>query len=154
MSSTRSSWYARPSRLCASHTEARPEALRDLYGQLPSQVVCKGLVDVCRTPFAALTPFAKRKEGARRLCADCRLLNGAAVTNAYSMLKVNTKMPHRLHGADALSKVRLCSGYQKVVISPGLVEKGDFAARCGRVQFYVLAPLAYDAARRRCSCAR
>ena len=67
-----------------SHTEVRPDVLRDVFGELLSHVMYKGLIELsCVSSFAATVASTKSANGAWRPCADYWALNSPAVRHAY-----------------------------------------------------------------------
>ena len=75
-----------------SHAEVRPRVLRHFCGDLPSQVMCEGLIELsCVSCFAAMVASTKSTDGAWRPCADYWALNSPAVRHAYWMPKVEWK---------------------------------------------------------------
>ena len=67
-----------------SHAEVRPGVLRHFSGESPSHVLYRGLINLsCVSSFAATMASMKGADGARRHCADYRVVNSPAVRHAY-----------------------------------------------------------------------
>ena len=100
-----------PSATPASITPYRmaPLELKELKLQL-QELLEKGFIRPCVSPWGAPVLFVKKKDGTLRLCIDYRQLNKLIVKNKYPLPRIDDLFD-QLKGASIFSKIDLRSGY-------------------------------------------
>ncbi|KAL3688559.1 hypothetical protein R1sor_014868 [Riccia sorocarpa] len=110
--------------------------LLELKKQL-SELLARGYIRVSKSPYGAPVLFAKKKEGAMRLCVDYRALNKVTVKNRYPLPRIDDLFD-RLAGAKYFSRIDLKSGYYQIRIADADIEKTACRTRYGSFEFVVM----------------
>ena len=113
-----------------------PTELKELKLQL-QELLEKGFIRPCVSPWGALVLFVKKKDGTLRLCIDYRQLNKLTIKNKYSLPKIDDLFD-QLKGANIFSKIDLRSGYHQLKIKDVDVHKTTFRTRYGHYEFLVM----------------
>jgi hypothetical protein len=77
------------------------------------EMMDKGYIYPSVSPWGALVPFVKKKDGTLRLCVDYRQLNKVTIKNKYPLPRIDDLFD-QLGGASIFSKIDLRSGYHQV----------------------------------------
>ena len=86
-----------------------PVELKELKLQL-QELLEKGFIRPSLSPWGALVPFVKKKDGKLRLCIDYRQLNKLTVKNKYRLPRIDDLFD-QLKGASIFLKIDLRYGY-------------------------------------------
>ena len=86
-----------------------PTELKELKEQLV-ELLDKGFIHPCASPWGALVLFVKKKDGSMRLCIDYRELNRVIIKNKYPLPRIDDLFD-QLQGAQVFSKIDLRSSY-------------------------------------------
>ena len=74
------------------------------------ELLAKGFIRPCVSPWAAPVIFMEKKDGTKRLCVDYRGLNQVTIKNKYPLPRIDALFD-QLKGAMVFSKIDLQSGY-------------------------------------------
>jgi hypothetical protein len=107
--------------------------LKELQMQL-EELLKKGYIHPCVSPWGAPMLFVKKKNGTLRLCMDFRQLNKVTVKNKYPLLRIDDLFD-QLKDAKIFSKINLESGYHQVIIKEEDISKTAFRTRYGHYEF-------------------
>ena len=113
-----------------------PSEMAELKTQL-EDLVEKGYIRPCASPWGAPVLFVQKKDGTMRLCIDYRELNRATVKNRYPLPRIDDLLD-QLAGATIFSKIDLRSGYHQLRIAPSDILKTAFRTRYGHYEFVVM----------------
>ncbi|GBG61677.1 hypothetical protein CBR_g23193 [Chara braunii] len=115
------------------------EELSVLRAQL-DDLLEKGRIRPCSSPYGAPVLFVRKKNKDLRLCIDYRKLNAQTIKNAGPLPSIDDLL-ERLGGAKFLSKLDLKSGYHQLEIRQEDGYKTAFKTRYGHFEWLVM-PLA------------
>ena len=101
------------------------------------ELLDKGFIRPCSSPWGAPVLFMKKKDGSLRLCIDYRQLNKVTIENKYPLPRIDDLFD-QLQGARCFSKIDLRSGYHQLWIRSGDVPKTAFPTRYGHYEFLVM----------------
>jgi hypothetical protein len=110
--------------------------LKELKEQI-QELLDKGFIRPCISPWGASVLFVKKKDGSMRMCIDYRELNKVTIKNRYPLPRIDDLLD-QLQGAWVLSKVDLCSGYHQVRVKEEDIPKTAFRSRYGHYEFLVI----------------
>jgi hypothetical protein len=113
-----------------------PKKLAGLKVQL-NELLNKGYIHLCSSPWGCPTLFVKKKDQSLRLCVDYRPLNVVTVKNKYPLPLIDILF-NQLVGAKVFSKVDLYSGYHQIKIRPEDVPKTTFSTRYKLYEYLVM----------------
>ncbi|KAJ4938747.1 hypothetical protein NE237_008271 [Protea cynaroides] len=113
-----------------------PTELKELKVQL-QELLDKGYIQPCISPWGAPVLFVKKKDGSVRLCIDYRELNKLTIKNRYPLPRIDDLFD-QLQGAKVFSKIDLRSGYHQLKIKEGDIPKTAFRTRYGHYEFLVM----------------
>ena len=113
-----------------------PLELRELKVQL-QELVDKGFIKPCVSPWGAPMLFVKKNDRTMRLCIDYRQLNKAIIRNKYPLPRIDD-MFDQLQGTIVFSKIDLRSGYHQLKIRDTDVPKTAFKTLYGHYEFLVM----------------
>ena len=113
-----------------------PTELKELKEQL-QELLDKGFIRPCSSPWGALVLFVKKRDGTMRMCIDYRLLNKVTIKNRYPLPRMDDLFD-QLQGASHFSKIDLRSGYHQLKIRREDIPKTAFRTRYGHYGFLVL----------------
>jgi len=113
-----------------------PAELVELKVQL-QELLDKDFVLPSVSSWGAPVLFAKKKDGALRLCIDYRKLNRATVKNKYPMPRIDDLFD-QLKGSRCFSKIDLRSGYHQLRVREEDIPKTAFRTRYGHYEFLVM----------------
>ncbi|GJT96075.1 putative reverse transcriptase domain-containing protein [Tanacetum coccineum] len=88
--------------------------MKELLVQL-QELLEKGFIRLCSSPWGAPMLFVKKKDGSFRMCIDYRELNKLTVKNRYPLSRINDLFD-QLQGSSMYSKIDLRSGYHQLHI--------------------------------------
>jgi hypothetical protein len=91
-----------------------PKELAELKNQL-EELLDKGYICPCSSPWGCPTLFVKKKHGSLRMCVDYRPLNAVTIKNKYPLPRIDVLFD-QLAGAKFFSKIDLRSGYHQIKI--------------------------------------
>ncbi|XP_035542779.1 uncharacterized protein LOC118345010 [Juglans regia] len=113
-----------------------PAELKELKTQL-QELVDKGFIQPCTSPWGAPVLFVKKKDGTLRMCIDYRELNKVTIKNKYPLPRIDDLFD-QLQGAAIFSKIDLRSEYYQLRIRYKDVPKTAFRTRYGHFEFKVM----------------
>jgi hypothetical protein len=113
-----------------------PKELAMLKVQL-NELLDKGYIRPCSSPWGCPTLFVKKKHQSLRLCVDYRPLNAVTIKNKYPLPRIDILFD-QLIGASVFSKVDLHSGYHQIKIRSEDVPKTVFSTRYGLYEYLVM----------------
>ena len=113
-----------------------PLELKELKLQL-QELLEKGFIQPCVSPWEASVLFVKKKDGTLQLCIDYRQLNKLTVKNKYLLPRIDDLFD-QLKGASIFSKIDMRSGYHQLKIKDADVHKTVFRTRYGHYEFLVM----------------
>jgi hypothetical protein len=113
-----------------------PKELDELKIQL-NELLDKGYIRLCSSPWDYPTLFVKKKDQSLRLCVDYRPLNAVTVKNKYMLSHIDILF-YQLAGVRVFSKVDLHSGYHQIKIHPEDIPKTAFSTRYGLYEYLVM----------------
>jgi hypothetical protein len=101
------------------------------------EILKKGYIRPSMSPWGALIPFVKKKDGTLRLCVDFKQLNKVTIKNKYPFPRIDDLFD-QLKGARIFLKIELRSGYHQVRIKEEDINKTTFITRYGHYEFTVV----------------
>jgi len=101
------------------------------------ELLAKGFIRPCVSPWAAPVIFMEKKDGTKRLCVDYRGLNQVTIKNKYPLPRIDALFD-QLKGAKVFSKIDLQSGYHQLRIKEEDIEKTAFSTRYGHYEYVVM----------------
>ena len=110
-------------------TEAESEELRRALDDL----LARGFIRASKSPAGAPIIFAKKKDGAKRMCVDYRRLNAITVKNRHPIPLIS-EILNRVQGAKYFSKLDLHSAYHLLRIARGDEWKTAFRTKYGHFE--------------------
>ncbi|GKD62631.1 putative reverse transcriptase domain-containing protein [Tanacetum coccineum] len=113
-----------------------PSEMRELLIQL-QELLEKGFIHPCSSPWGALVLFVKKKDGSFRMCIDYRELNKLTVKNRYPLPRINDLFD-QLQGSSVYSKIDLRSGHHQLHIKEEDILITAFRTRYGHFEFQVM----------------
>ena len=127
-----------PSAASASITLYRmaPVELKELKLQL-QELLEKGFIRPCVSPWGAPVLFVKKKDSILRLCVDYRQLNKMIVKNKYPLPRIDDLFD-QMKGVGVFSKIDLRSRYHQLRIKDENVNKKAFRMRYGHYEFLII----------------
>ena len=87
--------------------------------------------------MVAPSSFAKRNDGAMRMCVDYRAVNQLTVKNSYPLPRIDDLLD-RLHGAKVFSCLDLHQAYHQVRLHADDIPKTAFTMPMGLFEYMVL----------------
>ena len=106
-----------------------PVVLQELRVQL-QELLDKGFIRPCTSPWGAPVLFAKKKGKTLRLCIDYRQLNRVTIKNQYPLPR-SDDLFDQLRGARVYSKIDLRTGYHQLRVRETDIPKVAFRTRMG-----------------------
>jgi hypothetical protein len=106
-----------------------PAELAELKKQL-QELLDKGFIRPCTSPWGCPALFMKKKDESLRLCVDYRPLNAVNIKNKYPLPRIDVLFD-QLVGAKVFSKIDLRSGYHQIKIRASDILKTAFSTRYG-----------------------
>ena len=97
----------------------------------------QGIIEPSTSEWASPVVLVKKKDGALRLCVDYRKLNGASLSDAYPMPRID-ELIDRLGHARYITTLDLTRGYWQVPLAESANSKSAFATPFGLFQFNVM----------------
>ena len=126
--------------------EARPPSHR-LYRMSPSEEMelklqletyqAAGFIEPARSAYGAGVLFARKKDGALRLCVDYRALNKLTIPDKYPMPRID-ELLDGMQGSRFFSKMDLQQGFHQIRVHPEHIERTAFQTKFGSFQFRVM----------------
>jgi hypothetical protein len=114
-----------------------PQAeLAELKKQL-QELLDKGFIRPCTSPWGCPALFIKTKDESLRLCIDYRPLNVVTMKNKYPLPRIDVLFD-QLVGANEFSKIDLCFGYHQIKIRASDIPKTAFSTRYGLYEYLVM----------------
>jgi hypothetical protein len=113
-----------------------PAELAELKKQL-QELLDKGFIRPCTSPWGCPALFVKKKDGSLRMCVDYRPLNAVTVKNKYPLPRIDVYFD-QLVGAKVFSKIDINSGYHQIKIRASDIPKTAFSTRYGLYEFLVM----------------
>jgi hypothetical protein len=113
-----------------------PKELAELKVQL-NELLDKGYVRPCSSPWGCPALFMKKKDQSLRLCVDYWPLNAVTIKNNYPLPHIDILFD-QLTGARVFSKVDLRSGYHQIKIRPEDVPKTAISTRYGLYECLIM----------------
>jgi hypothetical protein len=114
-----------------SHVE-----LKELKIQLQG-LLDKGYIHPSISPWGCSVLFVEKKDKELCLCVDYSPLNAVTIKNKYPLPRIDTLFD-QLAGAQAFSKIDLCSGYHQIKIRAEDIPKTAFTTRYGLFEYLVM----------------
>jgi hypothetical protein len=97
----------------------------------------KGYIRPCTSPWAAPVVFVEKKDGTKRMCIDYRALNVVTIKNKYPLSRIEDFFD-QLRGAGVFLKIDLRSGYHQLRIRPSDILKTSFITKYGLYEYTVM----------------
>jgi hypothetical protein len=113
-----------------------PKELAELKVQL-NELLDKGYLRPCSSPWGCPSLFVKKKDQSLRLCVDYRPLNVITVKKKYPLRHIDILFD-QLAGAKVFSKINLHSGYHQIKIRPEDVSKTALSTKYGLYEYLVM----------------
>jgi hypothetical protein len=113
-----------------------PKELAELKVQL-NELLDKGYIHPCSSPWGCTTLFVKKKDQSLRLCVDYWPLNAITIKKKYPLPCIYILFD-QLAGARLFSKVNLRLGYHQIKIHPEDVSKTSFSTRYELYEYLVM----------------
>jgi hypothetical protein len=110
--------------------------LAELKVQL-NELMDKGFIHPCSSPWGCPTLFVKKKDQSLRLCVDYQPLNAVTIKNKYPQPRIDILFD-QLAGAKVFSKIDLRSDYHQIKIRPKDVPKTAFSTRYVLYKYLVI----------------
>jgi hypothetical protein len=110
--------------------------LKELQMKL-EELLKKGYIHPCVSPWGAPILFIKKKDGTLRLCIDFRQLKKYTINNKYTLPRIDDLFDH-LRGAKIFSNIDPRSGYHQVRIKEEDIHKTTFRTRYRHYEFVVV----------------
>jgi hypothetical protein len=104
-----------------------PKELTELKIQL-QELLDKGYIRPCSSPWGSPALFVKKKDGSLRMCVDYRPLNAVTIKNKYPLPRIDVLFD-QLAGAKVFSKIDLRSAYHQIKIRASDIPKIAFSTR-------------------------
>jgi hypothetical protein len=101
------------------------------------ELLVKGFIHPCSSPWEAPMIFVPKKDGTQRLCVEYRALNEVTVKNMYPLSRIDDLFD-QLHGACVFSKIDLRSGYHQLKICGCDILKTAFVLTYGLFEYTVM----------------
>jgi hypothetical protein len=101
------------------------------------ELLAKGFIRPCSSPWGALVVFVSKKDGSRRMCVDYRSLDEVTIKNKYLLPQIEDLLD-QMKGAKIFSKIDPRSGYHQLKIRAEDVPKTAFTMRYGLYEFLVM----------------
>ena len=112
------------------------DELRELQRQV-LDLLDKQWIKTSVSPYGAAVLFAKKHDGALRLCNDYRPLNSITIKNATAMPRQD-EIFDQMQGATVFSKIDLRSGFHQIRVCPADTEKTAFRTPFGHFEWRVM----------------
>ncbi|GJY37763.1 putative reverse transcriptase domain-containing protein, partial [Tanacetum coccineum] len=96
-----------------------------------------GFIRPSHSPWGAPVLFVKKKDGAMRMCIDCKELNKLTIKNRYPLPRIDDLFD-QLQGACCFSKIDLRLGYHQLRVREEDMPKTAFRTRYGHFKFTVM----------------
>jgi hypothetical protein len=113
-----------------------PAELAELKKQL-QELLDKGFIRPCTSPWGCPALFVKKKDKSLKLCVDYRPLNAVTIKNKYPLPHIDVLFD-QLVGAKVFSKIDLHSGYHQIKIKASDIQKTAFSTRYGLYEYLVM----------------
>jgi hypothetical protein len=113
-----------------------PNELAELKTQL-NELLKKGLIHPCSSPWGCPAIFMKKKDQSLRMCVDCHPLNVVTIKNKYPLSRIDILFD-QLSKAKVFSKINLRSGYYQIKIHPEDIPKTAFLTRYRLYEYIVM----------------
>jgi hypothetical protein len=113
-----------------------PVELKELKIQLQG-LLDKGYIHPSISPWGCSVLFVEKKDKELCLCVDYCPLNAVTIENKYPLPRIDTLFD-QLAGAQAFSKIDLCSGYHQIKIGAEDIRKTAFTTRYGLFEYLVM----------------
>jgi hypothetical protein len=113
-----------------------PVELKELKIQLQG-LLDKGYIHPSISPWGCSVLFVEKKDKELCLCVDYSPLNAVTIKNKYPLPRIDTLFD-QLAGAQAFSKIDLCSGYHQIKIRAEDIPKTAFTTRYGLFEYLVM----------------
>jgi hypothetical protein len=113
-----------------------PKELAELKTQL-LELLDKGYIRPCSSPWGCPALYVKKKDGSLRLCVDYRPLNAVTIKNKYPLPCIDVLFD-QLAGVRVFSKIDLRSGYHQIKIRPCDIPKTAVSTRYGLYEYSVM----------------
>ncbi|GKE61810.1 putative reverse transcriptase domain-containing protein, partial [Tanacetum coccineum] len=110
-----------------------PSEMSELSNQL-KELQEKGIIRPSHSPWGAPMIFVKKKDGAMRMCIDCRELNKLTIKNRYPLPRIDDFFD-QLQGACCFSKIKLRLGYHQLRFREEDIPKIAFRTHYGHFEF-------------------
>ena len=114
-----------------------PHAYRESVKKELKEMQEQGIIEPSTSEWASPVVLVKKKDGALRLCVDYRKLNGASLSDAYPMPRID-ELIDRLGHARYITTLDLTRGYWQVPLAESAKSKTAFATPFGLFQFNVM----------------
>jgi hypothetical protein len=102
-----------------------------------NELLEKGYIKPCTSPWAALVQFMEKKDVAKRMCIDYRALNEVTIKNKYPPPRIEDLFD-QLRGAGVFSKIDLRSGYHQLRIRPSDIPKTASITKYGLYEYTIM----------------
>jgi hypothetical protein len=101
------------------------------------ELLAKGYIRRSFSPWAFPVLLVEKKDGAKRMCVDCRDLNTVTIKNKHPLPRIEDLF-YQLQGACVFLKIDLCSGYHQLKIHPEDIPKTAFTYKYGLYEYTVM----------------
>jgi hypothetical protein len=101
------------------------------------ELLDKGFIRPCFSPWGASVLFVKKKDGSFRMCIDFRELNKLTIKNRYPLPRIDDLFD-QLQGSTYFSKIDLRSSYHQLRVQEESIPRTAFRTRYGHYEFLVM----------------
>lgn len=119
------------------HARRIPNHMQAEADQHVNDILKRGVIEVCSSPWSSPVVLVKKKDGTTRFCVDYRRLNNVTIKDAYPLPRIDDSLD-QLSGTKFFSTLDLNAGYWQVEMADKDRAKTAFVTRNGLYSFKVM----------------